>query len=103
MSAAPDAVIGLTIEEICSAIIERFRERMGEIYIQVTVVADKEGGSLYIRDNAYAYNPMEEDTKKIDLKSGDKVELLGIDIVQKTAEEFYYRRYSGFNTLALRL
>ena len=95
--------IGLTIEEICSAIIERFRERMGEIYIQVTVVADKEGCSLYIRDNAYAYNPMEEDTKKIDLKSGDKVELLGIDIVQKTAEEFYYRRYSGFNTLVLRL
>ena len=95
--------IGLTIEEICSAIIERFRERMGEIYIQVTVVADTEGCSLYIRDNACAYNPMEEDTKKIDLKSGDKVELLGIDIVQKTAEEFYYRRYSGFNTLVLRL
>ena len=95
--------IGLTIEEICSAIIERFHDDMEEIYIQVTVVADTEGYSLYIRDNAYAYNPMEEDTKKIDLKSGKKVELLGIDIVRKIAREFYYRRYAGFNTLVLRL
>ena len=95
--------IGITIEEICCAIIEHFRDQMGQIYIQITVVADAEECSLYIRDNAYAYNPMDEDTKKIDLQSGTKVELLGIDLVQKTAEEFYYRRYSGFNTLVLRL
>ena len=30
-------------------------------------------------------------------------QLLGIRIVQQTAKEFYYRCYSGFNTLVIRL
>ena len=31
------------------------------------------------------------------------LELVGLRIVQKKAKEFYYRRYSGFNTLVIRM
>lgn len=95
--------IGLTVEEICCAIIERFKEHMGEIYIQVTVVAENGEATLYLRDNAYEFNPLAEDTENIDLGAGDRLELVGVRIVQKKAKEFYYRRYSGFNTLVIRL
>ena len=43
------------------------------------------------------------DTDADDLTAEEQAELLGVKIVQKTAKEFYYRRYSGFNTLVIRL
>ena len=95
--------IGLTIEEICCAIVERFRDSMGEIYIQATVVVEEDGATLYLRDNAFAYDPLSENTEGIDLEEGKQLELVGLRIVQKKAKEFYYRRYSGFNTLVIQL
>ena len=97
--------IGLVIEEVCCLIIDRFRDKMGEIYIQVTAVTneDEEGCTLYLRDNALEFNPMGTDTDTIDLKAGEQLDLMGMRIVQKRAKEFYYRRYSGFNTLVIRL
>ena len=95
--------IGLTIEEICCAIVERFRDSMGEIYIQATVVVEEDGATLYLRDNAFAYDPLSENTEGIDLEEGRQLELVGLRIVQKKAKEFYYRRYSGFNTLVIQL
>ncbi len=95
--------VGLTIEEICCAIIERFREQMGKIYVQATVVMEEDGVTLYLRDNAYEFNPMAEDIEGIQLDKGERVELVGLRIVQKKAREFYYRRYSGFNTMVIRL
>ena len=95
--------VGLTIEEICCAITEHFQDRMEDIYIQVTVVADNDETTLYLRDNAYEFNPLAEDTDQIDLAGGHHMELVGIKIVQKKAKEFYYRRYTGFNTLVIRL
>ena len=95
--------IGLTVEEICCAIIDRFRDQMGKIYIQVTVVAEEEKVMLYLRDNAYHFNPLAENTEGIRLDTGEQLDLLGLRIVQKKAKEFYYRRYSGFNTLVIRM
>ena len=95
--------IGLTVEEICCAIIERFRSKMGEIYSQVTVVTEGEDVTLYLRDNAYEFNPLAEDTDGISLSEGKQLHLVGLRIVQKKAKEFYYRRYSGFNTLVIRM
>ena len=95
--------IGLTIEEICCAIVERFRDSMGDIYIQATVVVEEDGATLYLRDNAFAYDPLSENTEGIDLEEGKQLELVGLRIVQKKAREFYYRRYSGFNTLVIQL
>ena len=96
--------IGLVVEEICCAIMERFREQMGEIYVQVTVVMEEEGEvTLYLRDNAFEFNPFAEDTEDISLSEGRKLDLVGIRIVQKKAKEFYYRRNTGFNTLVIRM
>lgn len=95
--------IGLAIEEVCCAIVEHCREHMGEIYIQVTVVAENGETTLFLRDNAFEYNPLGADTDADDLTAEEQAELLGVKIVQKTAKEFYYRRYSGFNTLVIRL
>ena len=95
--------VGLVMEEICCAIVDRFRDRMGNIYIQITVVMEDDGTTLFLRDNAYEFNPLGEDTDQIDLNEGRQVNLVGLKIVQKKAKEFYYRRYSGFNTLVVRL
>ena len=96
--------IGLVVEEICCAILERFREQMGEIYVQVTVVMEEEGEvTLYLRDNAFEFNPFAEDTEGISLSEGRQLDLVGIRIVQKKAKEFYYRRNTGFNTLVIRM
>lgn len=94
---------GLAIEELCMAIIDRFRDRMDEIYIQVTAVAEDDSCTLFLRDNAYAFNPLGENTDAIDLDAGSGLELVGVRIIQKKAKEFYYRHYSGFNTLVIRL
>lgn len=95
--------IGLAIEEVCCAIVEHCREHMGDIYVQVTVVAENGETTLFLRDNAFAYNPLGADVDADGLTAEQQSELLGIRIVQKTAKEFYYRRYSGFNTLVIRL
>ncbi len=95
--------IGLTVEEICCAVIERFKEQMGEIYVQVTVVVENEDVTLFLRDNAYEFNPLGENTEEIRLQEGKNLDLVGLRIVQKKAKEFFYRRYSGFNTLVIRI
>ena len=95
--------IGLTIEEVCCVIVEHCKEQMGDIYIQVTVVVEGGDTALFLRDNAFAYNPLGTNTDADDLTAEEQAELLGVRIVQKSAKEFYYRRYSGFNTLVIRL
>lgn len=95
--------VGLTIEELCVAIIDRFRQQMGDIYIQVTVVAENGETTFFLRDNAFAFNPLSENTDSIDLNGSEGLELIGLRIVQKKAKEFYYRRYTGFNTMVIRL
>lgn len=95
--------IGLVIEEICCAIMEKCREGMGDVYIQVTVVMEGEGCSLYLRDNAFAFNPFDIDTSSVDLKHVQNMESLGMKIVKNKSKEFYYRRYVGFNALIVKL
>lgn len=95
--------IALVVEEISCAVMERFPERMGEIYVQATVVMDGENVVLYLRDNTSEFNPLAEDTEGIALQEGERPDLMGVRIVQKKAKEFYYRRYSGFNTLVIRM
>lgn len=102
-SAKQAMYIGLTVEEICLLITERFPDLAGGIYIQITVVADEGEVTFFLRDNALAFNPMAENTDRIRLEEGEHLDLMGVKIVQKNAKEFYYRRYSGFNTLVIRL
>ena len=58
---------------------------------------------LYLRDNTSEFNPLAENTEGIALQEGERPDLMGVRIVQKKAKEFYYRRYSGFNTLVIRM
>lgn len=95
--------ISLVVEEICCAIMDKCKENMDAVYIQVTVVMEDNGCSLYLRDNAFAFNPFDIDTNSVDLKRVQNVELLGMKMVKQRSKEFFYRRYVGFNTLIVKL
>lgn len=95
--------ISLVIEEICCAIMDKCKESMGAVYIQVTVVMEDSSCSLYLRDNAFAFNPFDIDTNVVDLKRAQNIESLGMKIVKQRSKEFFYRRYVGFNTLVVKL
>ena len=69
----------------------------------MTAVVEDGEVTLHLRDNALAFNPFDENTEEISLEEGKQLELVGLRIVQKKAKEFYYRSYSGFNTLVIRL
>ena len=94
---------GAKMKKALAIIMERFRDQLGQIYVQVTVVIEGEEIIFYLRDNAYEYNPLEEDTERVSLEKEEQLELMGLKIVQKKAKDFYYRRYSGFNTLVIRM
>lgn len=103
-SAKQSYYVTMTVEEICSAIMEHaFTEKEQNMYILVTVIAQKSGDfRLCIRDNALAFNPFELKSKKVDLEDEEDVlGGLGIMMVKSKAKEFHYRRYLNFNTLAI--
>lgn len=96
--------VTMTVEEICSAIMEHaFTEKEQDMYILITVIAQKRGDfRLCIRDNALAFNPFELKAKKVELEDEEDVlDGLGIMMVKSKAKEFHYRRYQKFNTLLI--
>ncbi len=83
----------LVVEELCAAILEDAgQNHRHDILIKLTVVADRDGFSLHLRDNSLAFNPFSDE-------NGPNA--LGMSIVRKKAKEFFYRRYQGFNTLVV--
>lgn len=85
----------LVVEEVCAAILEDGRNHhRSDVLIKLTVLADVNGFTLYLRDNSYEFNPFSA-------QEGDGSNALGMSIVRKKAKEFFYRRYQGFNTLLI--
>lgn len=95
--------VTMTVEELCAAIIQNgFGETDG--YIQITLVAETGGAfSLHIRDNAVSFNPFSLHTGKAGGNEEVNPDALGILVIREKAEEFFYRRYQGFNTLVVRI
>ena len=95
--------VTMTVEELCAAIMQNgFGETDG--YIQITLVAEAGGAfSLHIRDNAVSFNPFSLYTSRLGGDGKVNPDALGILVIREKAEEFFYRRYQGFNTLVVRI
>ena len=93
----------MTVEELCAAIMQNgFGEMDG--YIQITLVAEAGCAfSLHIRDNAVSFNPFSLQTGRMGGDEEVNPDALGILVIREKAEEFFYRRYQGFNTLVVRI
>ena len=93
--------ISMCIEEVCQAIIENAFKKDEDEYIQFTLCFENDGSViLHFRDNAVNFNPF---AMKMGQNYDDPEQLasLGIQIVKTKSREFFYRRYSGFNTLTV--
>lgn len=97
--------VTMTVEEICQAIIKNAFEPDGGEYIQLTLISGETGiFELHIRDNAITFNPFDMITKKVDINDNDtELDSLGILMIKNKAQDFFYRRYQGFNTLTVRV
>ena len=88
----------LVLEELCAAILEdAAKNAKTGVLIKFTAILDDGGAlTLHIRDNSYEFNPFE-------LEAAGDGDALGMTFVRKKAQEFFYRRYLGFNTLVVKL
>lgn len=88
----------MAVEEICVLIINNGFKDKKTGYIQITMVAEEDGGfELHIRDNATEFNPFEVDSQNNAQENG--MDETGILLIKKKSKEFFYRRYHGFNTM----
>lgn len=93
--------VSMCIEEVCQAIIENAFDKNENEYIQFTLCFENNGSVLlHFRDNADNFNPF---SMKMGQNYDDPENLasLGIQMVKNKSKQFFYRRYSGFNTLTV--
>lgn len=92
----------MTVEEVCSSIFKRQTKQ--EICIQLTIVSeDDHTFTLHLRDNNQDdFNPFDTDTTDI-VHEAKNENVIGMRFVKSKAKEFFYRQYSGFNTLVVRI
>lgn len=93
----------MALEELCLVIIDKAFTGDEREYIQVTLIAEKDGRfTLHIRSRAERFNPFDMRMGKI--RQGDEEDFLdsvGVMVIKKRAEKFYYRRNSIFNVLTV--
>ncbi len=93
--------ITMCIEEVCQAIIENAFKRNGDEYIQFSLCFENDGSvMLHFRDNAVNFNPFAMRMGQ-DYEDPEHLASLGIQMVKSKSKQFFYRRYSGFNTLTV--
>lgn len=99
--------ITMTIEELCLAILNHGLKGRSDGYIQITIVAlENQKFEVHLRDNAVQFDPfsLEEDVVN-NMEDGLEADInaLGVMVIKQQSEEFFYRRYQGFNSLVLRI
>ena len=94
--------VTMVVDEVSNAIF--MRQTRQTIYIQLTVVKeDEDNFVLHIRDNNQNdYNPFDTDTSDLDHEAENE-NAIGMKLVESKAKEFFYRQYSGFNTLVIKI
>lgn len=91
----------MCIEEVCQAIIENAFNRDDDEFIMLSLCIENNGSIvLHFRDNATTFNPF---AMKMGQNYDDDENLasLGIQMVKNKSKKFFYRKYSGFNTLTV--
>ncbi len=92
----------MTLEELGMAILTHGIRENAKGYIQITVIAGEDGKfKLHLRDNAVTFNPFSLETEKVGASQGVNLDAMGILVLKEKAEDFYYQRYQGFNSLVL--
>ncbi len=92
----------MTLEELGMAILTHGIRENAKGYIQITVIAGEDGKfKFHLRDNAVKFNPFSLETEKAGASEGVNLDAMGILVLKEKAEEFYYQRYQGFNSLVL--
>ena len=99
--------VQMTVEEMCSAIIEYGFVKRGDAggIIQITLVAEENGVfTLHVRDSAVAFNPFGLGSANV-AQEGETADFnaMGMDVIKQKSREFYYRRYLGFNTMVVKI
>ena len=93
--------VTMTIEEICLAIMQNAFDQFSDGYIQITLVAMPDGlFELHLRDNATAFDPFSLAEKG---GEGFNIDAAGMKVIKNKAQDFFYRRYQGFNALVVRV
>ena len=93
--------ITMCIEEVCQAIIENAFDKKGDEFIMLSLCIENNGSIvLHFRDNATTFNPFAMKTGQ-DYDDDDNLASLGIQMVKNKSKKFFYRKYSGFNTLTV--
>lgn len=92
----------MALEELGMAILTHGIQENAKGYIQITVIAGQDGKfKFHLRDNAVKFNPFSLETEKVGASEGVNMDAMGILVLKEKAEDFYYQRYQGFNSLVL--
>lgn len=96
-------VIRMAIEEISMAIVKHGLKGRQDGYLQITILAPNSGVfEVHLRDNATTFNPFELE-KDDNIDESSDFSAIGVDVIKKQSESFFYRRYQGFNSMIIRL
>ncbi len=96
---------GMAAEEVCLAIKEHNKNnnQSEPVYIQVTAVCRTNGSiELHLRDNGLSFNPFQLNGGKVNEEDFDEA-AMGMIVIKNRAKEFLYRKYVGFNTIAIKV
>lgn len=100
LSNRQEYMLNLVVEEVCVAIVENAFHNVTakNQYIKITLIREENHDFLiFVRDNARTYNPFDVPTQE------NSIADLGVKLIRKNAESFFYRRYQGFNSLVLKV
>ena len=93
--------IVMCIEEVCQAIIENAFDKKGDEFIMLSLCIENNGSIvLHFRDNANSFNPFAMKMGQ-NYEDDEQLASLGIQMVKNKSKKFFYRKYSGFNTLTV--
>lgn len=94
----------MSIEEICSAIIQGGFARIMDGFIRITLLSLENGEfELHIRDNASSFNPFSLEMRKALQPDDVDINAVGMHVIKKQSRYYFYREYQGFNSLIVRI
>ena len=104
-SAKQANLLQMAVEEICMTTILKAFTGDAREYIQVTLVRGEEGRfTLLIRNSAQRFNPFDMKMGKVTREAEEEfLDSMGILVIKRKAEKFYYRRSEIFNVLTVEI
>jgi hypothetical protein len=92
----------MAAEEVAALIIGRAAAPGRGMYVNISLIASEDGDFyLHVRDNADFFNPLAMDVRKVRSEKDENLSGLGVLIIKGVSKSVFYRRYRGFNTLAI--